>query len=126
MEAPLQPNKRHGANQFQSGRFFHAAQPLSARQKVNGTEDYHLDDGDAGGGEFRRSMQPARTGQVTGAVAGGLSRPLHGALFLNHLEVAAAALSARVKFGPTQKLNESCRRWELNMLKLKRNHCIPG
>jgi len=66
--------------------------PLFARQEVNGTEDHYLDDGDAGGGEFRRSMQPARTGAVTGAVATGLSRPLHGALYLNHPEVAAAAL----------------------------------
>ena len=79
------------------------------RQKVNVAEDHRLDDGDVGGGEFRRSMQPARTGPVTGAVAGGLSQPLHGALSLNHLEVVAAVLSARAKFGPTQNLNRSCR-----------------
>ena len=125
VEAPVPPEKRHGANQFQSGRWIHAAQPLSARQKVNDTEDHHLDDDDAGGGEFRRSMQPARTGPVTGAAAGSLSRPLDGALFLNHLKVAAASLSAHVKFSPTQKLNESCRHCELNRLKSKRkpSHC---
>ena len=119
MEATLLPKKRDGANQFQSGRWIHAAQPLSVRLKVNGAEDHHLDDSDAGGGEFRRSMQQARTGPVTGVAAGGLSRPLHGALSLNHLKVAAATLSGRAKFGPTQKLNESYRHCELNMLKSK-------
>ena len=71
------------------------------RQKVNGAEDHHLDDGDAGSGEFRRSMQTARTVPVTGAVADGLSRSLQGALSLNLLEVVAASLSARAKLGLT-------------------------
>ena len=97
MEAPLTEKKRDGANQFQSGRWTHAAQPLSAWQKSNGAEDHHLNYGDAGGGEFRRSMQPARTGAVTGAVAGALRQPLYRALSLNHLEVVAAPLSARRK-----------------------------
>jgi len=65
------------------------------------------------------AMQPARTGAVTGAVAGGLSRPLDGALSLNLLKVAAAVHLPRVKFGATQKLNESCRHCELNMLRSK-------
>ena len=127
VDASLPPKKCDGANQFQSGRWIGAAQPLSARQKVNGTEDHQLDDGGAGGGEFRRSMQPApRTGAVTGGVGGGLSRPLGGALSLNHLKFAAAALSARVKLGLTHKLNEFYRQCELNMLKSKRKPSYYG
>ena len=78
VEAPLPQKKRHGANQFQGGRWLHAAQPLSARQTVDGTEDHRLHDGDAGGGQFRDSIEHARTDPVAGAVAGSLIRPLWG------------------------------------------------
>ena len=50
----------------------------------------------------------------------------YGALFLNLLKVAAAALLPRVKFGATQKLNESCRHCELNMLRSKRKPSNSG
>ena len=83
VEAPLPQKKRHGAHQFQGGRWLHAAQPLSARQTVDGTENHRFHDGDAGGGQFRDAIERARTDPVTGAVAGGLIRPLRRALSSN-------------------------------------------
>ena len=50
VEALLTEKKRDGAIQFQSGRWTHAAQLLSAWQKSNGAEDHYLNYGDAGGG----------------------------------------------------------------------------
>ena len=82
VEASLPQKKRHGAHQFQGGRWLHAAQPLFARQTVDGTEDHRLHDGDAGGGQFRDAIERARIDPVTGAVASGLIRPLRGRGFI--------------------------------------------
>jgi len=48
------------------------------------------------------------------------------ATFLNYLEIAAAALWERAKFGLTQKLSESCRHCKSNMLKSKRIQQTSG
>ena len=121
VEAPLPQKKCAGTNQFQSGRWLHVAQPLSARQTVDGTEDHRLHDGDAGSGQFRDAIEQARTDPVTGAVAGSLIRPLCGALSSNYPIVAATAVSARANFGPRLERSR-CRRhrWPI-MMKLETN-----
>ena len=97
VETSAQQKKRNGANLFQSNRWFHTIQFLSARQSVEQTEDHHIDDSDAGGCEFHRSIQKARSREIIGAVVGSLIGLLDATISFNHLKIAAAAYSALTK-----------------------------
>ena len=97
VETSEHQKKRNGANLFQSNRWFHAIQFLSARQSVDRTEDHHIDDSHAGGGEFQRSIQKARSREIIGVVVGSLIGHLDATLSFSDLKVAAAALSALTK-----------------------------